>query len=116
MWDNTLMLVHSDNGGPVYNLPTIGVGGANNQPLKGGKMSDWEGGVRVNAFVSGGAIPQAKRGSVLTDYIHVSDWYATFCAVAGISPVDARAAKAGLPPVDGIDHSQLLLGDAPPGT
>jgi len=116
MWDNTLLVVSSDNGGPTYYMPKIGFGGASNRPLKGGKLSDWEGGVRVNAFVSGGAVPKSKRGTVLTDFIHVSDWYVTFCAIAGISPADDRAAKASLPPVDGIDHSNLLLGDAAPGT
>mmetsp|Transcript_31017 Transcript_31017/g.78481 ORF Transcript_31017/g.78481 Transcript_31017/m.78481 type:complete len:544 (+) Transcript_31017:82-1713(+) len=116
MWENTLIVVSSDNGGPTYNLPVIGPGAASNLPLKGGKMSDWEGGVRVNAFVSGGAIPESKRGSKLEDYVHMSDWYATFCAVAGVNVVDERAAKAGLPPVDGIDHSELLLGKAAFGT
>merc|ERR1712187_668064 len=95
VWANTLMVVSSDNGGPTYYIPKIGYGGASNKPLKGGKMSDWEGGLRVNAFVSGGAIPLAKRGTVLTDYIHIADWYATFCAIAGVSPVD------------GIDHSRM---------
>ena len=47
MWDNLLFVTSSDNGGPVY--PG---GGANNYPLKGGKMGDWQGGIRVNAFVS----------------------------------------------------------------
>merc|ERR1712217_398972 len=116
MWENTFMVVSSDNGGPTYYIPKIGYGGASNTPLKGGKMSDWEGGLRVNAFVTGGTIPRAKRGTVLTDYIHVADWYSTFCAIAGISAVDERAAKAGLPAVDGIDHSELLLGAASPGT
>merc|ERR1712048_1242143 len=55
-------------------------------------------------------------GTVLSDFIHVSDWYATFCAIAGVSSVDDRAAKAGLPPVDGIDHSDLLIGAAKAGT
>eukprot|EP01059_Diplonema_ambulator_P021362 TRINITY_DN354_c0_g1_i10.p1 TRINITY_DN354_c0_g1~~TRINITY_DN354_c0_g1_i10.p1 ORF type:complete len:330 (+),score=138.98 TRINITY_DN354_c0_g1_i10:48-1037(+) len=35
MWENTLMVFVSDNGGPIY-FPA----GANNYPLKGGKMSD----------------------------------------------------------------------------
>lgn len=116
MWESTLMVVSSDNGGPTYNLPVLGPGGASNRPLKGGKMSDWEGGIRVNAFASGGAIPRAKRGSKLTDYVHMSDWYATFCAIAGVDVTDRRAAEAGLPPVDGVDHSGLLLGRAPAGT
>jgi len=49
MFDNTLIICASDNGGPVY---LNGTAGANNHPLKGGKASNWEGGIRVNAFVS----------------------------------------------------------------
>ncbi len=45
LWDNLLLVTSTDNGGPLY----IG-GGANNFPLKGGKMSDWQGGIRGNAF------------------------------------------------------------------
>jgi arylsulfatase I/J len=117
MWENTLMVVTSDNGGPTYWLPPPAetYGGADNNPLKGGKLSDWEEGIRVNAFVTGGAVPAAKRGSKLEDLIHVADWYATFCAIAGVDLTDQRAAKAKLPPVDGIDHSRLILGDAPAG-
>lgn len=117
MWRNTLMVVSSDNGGPTYNLPGgIGPGAANNLPLKGGKLSDWEGGVRVNAFVSGGAVPISKRGSKLKDLVHMSDWYTTFCAIAGVDHADSRAQQAGLPPVDGIDQSRLILGEAHAGS
>ena len=49
MYDDTVIALMADNGGPVY-LP----GAANNHPLKGGKYSDWEGGVRTNALISGG--------------------------------------------------------------
>ena len=40
LWDNLLWVTSSDNGGPIY--PG---GGANNYPLKGGKSSDWQGGI-----------------------------------------------------------------------
>ena len=60
MWENTLLLFTSDNGGPIY-YP----GSANNHPLKGGKLSDWEGGVRANALLAGGALPAPVRGSKL---------------------------------------------------
>ena len=45
MWENLLLVISSDNGGPLRSA-------ANNYyPLKGGKHSDWQGGVRVNGFV-----------------------------------------------------------------
>ena len=105
MWDNLLFVTSSDNGGPVY--PG---GGANNYPLKGGKVSDWQGGIRVNAFVSGGFLPQAMRGKKTDGYIHLADWYATFCALAGVDPTDERAAKANLPPIDSMNMWPLISG------
>ena len=108
LWDNLLLVVSSDNGGPVY--PT---GGANNFPLKGGKISDWQGGVRVNAFVSGGFLPKKMVGKKTEGYIHLADWYGTFCALAGVDPTDKKADKAHLPPVDSINIWPLLSGETP---
>ena len=42
MWDETLLWFSSDNGGPIY------VGG-NNYPMRGGKYSEFEGGVSESA-------------------------------------------------------------------
>ena len=98
MWDDLLLIFLSDNGGPMYYL-----GGANNWPLKGGKMSDWEGGVRVNAFVSGGFIPENVRNTTVDSYVHSADWYTTLCGIAGVDHTDAEAVAAGLPAVDGKD-------------
>eukprot|EP00756_Hemistasia_phaeocysticola_P025858 Hpha_TRINITY_DN16029_c0_g1::TRINITY_DN16029_c0_g1_i1::g.119284::m.119284/K01135/ARSB; arylsulfatase B len=107
MWDNTLMVLHADNGGPIY---TFGHAGANNYPLKGGKMSNWEGGVRVNAFAAGGFLPEKVRGTKQEGYVCGWDWYATFAGLAGEDPTDHRAAAAGLPPIDGMDMWPLLSG------
>jgi len=79
MWDNTLLLWSFDNGGAVH----LG-GGANSYPLRGGYFNNWEGGVRVAALLSGGALPPAVRGSKLQGFIHEADWYATFCHLAGV--------------------------------
>ena len=98
LWENTLMVLSSDNGGPEGS----GYGG-NNFPLFGGKASNWEGGVRVNAFASGGLIPAARRGAVEEGLIEVADWYTTFCGLAGVSADDPVAKAAGLPAVDGLD-------------
>ena len=103
MWDDLLLFVVADNGGPLGD-------GANNYPLKGGKFSDWQGGVRVNAMVLGGFLPPQMRGQKSDGYIHITDWYATFCALAGVDPSDNRAAKAKLPPVDSMNMWPLISG------
>jgi arylsulfatase I/J len=102
MWDDLLVIVSADNGGPL--------GAANNYPLKGGKFSDWQGGVRVNAFVSGGYLPENMRGQKTEEYIHIADWYATLCALAGVDPTDDKAAKAKLPPIDSLNMWPLISG------
>ena len=78
--------------------------------LRGGKKSNFEGGVRVNAFVSGGFVPESQRGRVEPSFIASEDWYTTFCAIAGVDPTDDRAALAGLPPIDGVNLWPLLSG------
>ena len=102
LWDNLLFVTSADNGGPL--------GSANNYPLKGGKFSDWQGGIRVNAFVSGGYLPEKMRGQKTDGYIHLADWYATFCYLAGVDPTDEEAAKAKLPPIDSMNMWPLISG------
>ena len=46
----------------------------NNYPLKGGKTDDFEGGTRSVAFIGGGYVPAALRGSTNYAYIHAADW------------------------------------------
>lgn len=114
MWENSLFIMSSDNGGPLSNGPPDPTmqtgGGANNYPLRGGKIGIMEGGIRLNAFVSGGFLPASLRGTIYEGFMHLEDWYTTLCALAGVDPTDERAAAAGLPPVDGLDFSQVLLG------
>lgn len=105
MWDELLWITLSDNGGPVTNAT-----GANNWPLRGGKLSNFEGGVRANAFASGGFIAPSVRGTRSSELVAACDLYATFAALAGVDPTDHRAAAAGLPPVDGLDVSGLFTG------
>ena len=102
MWDNTLLVVSSDNGGQQF--------AGNNYPLKGLKASDWQGGIRVNAFVSGGYLPEDMRGTMTDEYIHLADWYATFSNLAGVDPTDELAASFGLPEIDSLDMWPLISG------
>jgi len=91
VWDNTLMVFFSDNGGPIY-VP----GSANNFPLKGGKYSDWEGGIRTNAFIAGGFVPKENRGMVYEGMISIADWYGMFAEFAGIEKDDTIAEAANV--------------------
>ncbi|KAG5190929.1 arylsulfatase B-like protein [Tribonema minus] len=105
MWDNSLIIVMSDNGGPISSN-----GGASNYPLRGGKYGSMEGGVRTNAFITGGRLPAKQIGKVASGLVAVEDWYATFCALGRADPTDTKAQKAGLPPVDSINMWPYLSG------
>jgi len=103
---STLLVFSADNGGPITQA-------ANNWPLRGSKHSNWDGGVRVNAWLSGGVVPTERRGTLTSSLVTLWDWYATLASIGGLSSkeiVDERAALAGLPPVDSIDQSSHLLG------
>lgn len=114
MWENTLLVFLADNGGPVY-YP----GGASNFPLRGGKYSDWDGGVRTAAFLSGGAIHAGRRGTSWGGVISIADWYATLCELAGVDTHDAEAEEANkwlashslplLPAVDSVPQWKSIM-------
>jgi len=113
MWSNTVFVFASDNGGPIYRY---GEPGANNNPLRGGKASNFEGGIRVPAFVSGGYLPEKARGTKKAGLSALWDWYGTFAALGGVDAHDARAAAANLPPVDSHNLWPYISGetDEPP--
>merc|ERR1719198_2751713 len=79
MWNNTLIIMTSDNGGPAGKKSSGHSG--NNYPLRGGKTNNFEGGIRVVSYVSGGAVP--RSGVSLEGYVHNADWYPTLCGLAG---------------------------------
>ncbi|CAB9512028.1 Arylsulfatase I [Seminavis robusta] len=111
MWENTLMVVTSDNGGPVNPEESA----ATNYPLRGGKYSDWEGGVRATAFISGGYLPMHRRGKILEKPIHICDWYATLPALVGVdvrehNQQDVNTDKR-VPPVDAVNVWPLIVAD-----
>ena len=117
MWQTTLMAFLSDNGGPIHQPAA-----ANNWPLRGGKFSDFEGGVLTNAFVSGGWVPAARRGGVWDGVMSIADWYGTLCALGHGRECahDAKAANASvwlaahdlpaLSPIDGRDMWPNMTG------
>ena len=92
----------SDNGGPL--------GHSNNYPLRGGKGSLWEGGVRVEAWVRSPLIPAHRRGAVWPGLAHSSDWYVTLVeGVAGAAKGTSEHATGPRAP-DGKNLWPALIG------
>lgn len=101
------------SGRAPYNVTCLDFGGAaNNYPLKGGKASLWEGGIRVANFVSGGYLPLSARGThVVGDaMMHTADWMATLAHLARVNFSDPGAVTRGLPDVDSLNCWPLLIG------
>ncbi len=109
---DTLIIFSSDNGGPGPGKATM------NTPLRAGKGTIYEGGVRVCAF----AVWPGKiaAGIHIKEPIHAVDWYSTLLKLGG-APAEQK-----LPP-DGLDiwpvltqgakspHDALLLHGTSPG-
>ena len=111
MWDDTLIVFSSDNGGVTDGI---------NFPLRGEKHTNCEfqvetkttpnaredrnspkcplpfpraletgnGAFQVASFVSGGFVPAHLRGTSSSLRISIADWYPTFAALAGASTND----------------------------
>jgi len=74
---NTLGLFFSDNGGPVGS-------GATNTPLRAGKGTTFEGGIRVPALMRWPG--KIKAGAVSSQVMTMMDYFPTLIAAAGIEP------------------------------
>ena len=101
MYANSITVFTSDNGGPARE--------ANNWPLRGSKFSTFEGGVRSAAFIHSPLLPAARRGRIYSGLLHLSDWYSTFAALAG---VNLSAASTGPVPPDGFDVWPAIANNA----
>lgn len=100
-YENTLIIFSSDNGG---NLPDL----ANNGPLRDGKQSMYEGGLKVPAFA---VWPKKiKPGSVSQQVNTTMDVYPTLLDITGISPAYPLDGRSFLPMLFGkeIKESRTL--------
>jgi arylsulfatase A-like enzyme len=84
MWDDTVMWTTSDNGGMTQWKVEWPASASSNWPLRGGKTTLFEGGVRVIGFISGGAnfIPAAARGTTRSALMHAVDILPTLAGLA----------------------------------
>lgn len=91
--DNTIVVFMSDNGSPSQT--------DRNLPLRGHKLTPYEGGTRVPLMVKYPGV--TKAGSVCDDYVMIDDIFPTFLDMAGIDQYEQVAG-----PVDGYSFVPLL--------
>jgi arylsulfatase A-like enzyme len=92
--EGTLILFTSDNGGLALNNVT------DNRPLRAGKGSAYEGGVRVPLIVAG---PGVKAGATCGEPVITMDLFATVAKAAGVE-LEAKLRKT----IDGLPLQPLL--------
>ncbi|MEZ5299180.1 MAG: sulfatase-like hydrolase/transferase [Verrucomicrobiales bacterium] len=98
---DTLVVFLSDNGGPTKELTS------SNAPLRGGKGTLYEGGVRIPFLLRWpAALPAGDKARTFGAPVISTDLFATFAAAAAGVPVPEN--------LDGIDLLPLLKGDAEP--
>jgi len=102
--DNTVIIFISDNGGNIHNkIPGDGgVVPTSNTPLRGGKASMCEGGIRVPCIVVWPGL--TKPGSRSDEIIQASDFYPTLLNGLEITLPQNHA-------IDGMDIQPALIGE-----
>ena len=94
---NTIILFHSDNGGPGPGKATM------NTPLRAGKGTIYEGGVRTKGFIKWP--DKIAAGATIKEPMHTVDWYPTLTKLVG-AKVDQKL------PLDGMDVWPMLTSNA----
>lgn len=94
--EDTIVMFYGDNGG--------GLAATDNTPLRRGKGSQYEGGLRVPLIAW--APGRTAAGSLSDEPIHAIDFYPTFAEFAGASLPDANSH-----PLDGQSLAGLLAGE-----
>ncbi len=90
--ERTVLVFTSDNGGLTLQQTTYNLG------LRAGKGSAYEGGVRVPCIA---CWPGTVRPAESATPVFTADWFATFCALAGVKSDG---------PVDGVNLAPMLRG------
>ena len=85
--DRTIVIFFSDNGGNMYN-EVDGTTPTSNRPLRGGKATVYEGGIRVPCVV---IWPGAVAGGTRNDtVVQSSDFYPTLLEMLGLRPREGQ--------------------------
>eukprot|EP01060_Flectonema_neradi_P006911 TRINITY_DN14771_c0_g1_i2.p1 TRINITY_DN14771_c0_g1~~TRINITY_DN14771_c0_g1_i2.p1 ORF type:complete len:565 (+),score=100.87 TRINITY_DN14771_c0_g1_i2:116-1810(+) len=102
MFDNSVIIFMSDNGGEIPE--------SSNYPLRGRKRTNWEGGIRVPAFIKGtsSGIGSLPKGTKFNELMHVTDWLPTL--IKGMLGAETEGCKQ----LDGVDQWNALKGLSQP--
>eukprot|EP00929_Paragymnodinium_shiwhaense_P097592 TRINITY_DN59227_c0_g1_i1.p1 TRINITY_DN59227_c0_g1~~TRINITY_DN59227_c0_g1_i1.p1 ORF type:complete len:640 (+),score=32.76 TRINITY_DN59227_c0_g1_i1:69-1988(+) len=100
MFNDTLILVLSDNGGPTQESRSFT--GSSNWPLRGAKGTIFEGGTRGVAFLYWSGLPAKAKGLTWNGLSHIVDWLPTLASAVGTKLQPTL-------PLDGIDLWEAIL-------
>jgi len=107
MLSNSIVFVHSDNGGSTNYVK--GHPG-NNFPMRSLKWSYFEGGIRVPAFVfAPGRMAESRQGTTYHGLMHHVDLLTTLYSMGGGDVGVLKATAKGVD-LDGLDHWPALQG------
>lgn len=101
LWPNTVLFLVSDNGAQLDH--------GYNWPLRGGKHTWFEGGVRVVAWLASPLLPAAVRGTQFNGMAHSSDWYVTLVEGLAGGSVAGSGARAS----DGLNLWPAMISGGP---
>ena len=113
IWENTLVVVMTDNGATQKELRS-------NYPLRGSKKTLYEGGTKSPGFISGGILNRYNNsnsnnnssesliGGINNDLIHITDWYLTFLGLINNTNINTTQIGIDLE-LDGFDFSSRLF-------
>jgi len=110
---NTIIIFMSDNGGLSLAPPRSGRAHTQNQPLRAGKGSVYEGGIREPMIVKWPGVVQPN--STARQYIIIEDFFPTILQMAGITnaetiqTIDGRSIVPVLKNPDYTDTSRVLI-------
>jgi arylsulfatase A-like enzyme len=110
--DNTIVFYSTDNGPHMNTWPDAAM-----TPFRGEKNSNWEGAMRVPAFVRWPG--KIEAGSWSNEIVHHMDWLPTFLAAAGDSNIKEELKQGGVKAIgreykvhlDGYNILPLLTGE-----
>ncbi len=100
--DRTAVIFYSDNGGNMYN-EVDGTTPTSNAPLRGGKATLWEGGIRVPCIIDW---PGLTRAGTRSDaLVQSTDFYPTILSLLRLPPTPNH-------PIDGVNLTAAWRGEA----